>query len=603
MKPEELSGSLIVVEGTDGSGRSTQISLLTEWLESEGFAVETMGLRRSFLVGEDIDALLAENSVTRMTLALMYGTDFFDQLERRILPALRSGLIVLADRYIFTLIARAAVRGISRDYLHGIYEIALRPDLTFWLNVRPEVAFDREFKKSQTISYWESGRDMSLIERSVPVVYPLPVDDQKGIRVSFEAARLHRIGRRGKRLRGEPGAPPAHRVAPRNPPDAIQALARLGSSLALNWPPRFNSQRSTLDRTPSDSLIARATSPQHIQILENERAAVRLGHNAFTRRMLDEETISRAARAFRHFRDRMDQHQVSAYRAVATSAAREVRNYRRLMERIQRKAGIELEVISSEEEARLVCAAVRWALGRPHPAAGDFRPGRRESGNQLFPARRSGAPRRASVGYHSPYGDLRNPGRDRRGQRQATAAPRGLPPGERHSFASESFACDWCCMRRKCGSIGAARPGAALLAKSPTINVRLLRDQTWRLLRLDVARTDASIPREKRPRGGDGHRGHHHHHGGEVAGAALDAGAGSGRARRICCSIWLPNSTPAALGSDEEKGRAAEAAGRRALVCAAAELQLGTRRTDREAVRFRFSTSCARYTRWGRNCG
>ena len=121
-----------------------------------------MGLRRSSLVAEDIDALLAENAVTRMTLALMYGTDFFDQLERRILPALRSGLVVLADRYIFTLIARAAVRGIGRDYLHGLYEMALRPDLTFWLNVRPEVAFDREFKKSHTISYWESGRDMSL---------------------------------------------------------------------------------------------------------------------------------------------------------------------------------------------------------------------------------------------------------------------------------------------------------------------------------------------------------------------------------------------------------------------------------------------------------
>jgi dTMP kinase len=162
VKPEDLSGSLIVLEGSDGSGRSTQISLLTEWLESEGFAVQTMGLRRSFLVGQDIDALMAENAVTRMTLALMYGTDFFDQLERRILPALRSGLVVLADRYIFTLIARSAVRGISRDYLHGIYEMALRPDLTFWLNVRPEIAFDREFKKSHTISYWESGRDLSL---------------------------------------------------------------------------------------------------------------------------------------------------------------------------------------------------------------------------------------------------------------------------------------------------------------------------------------------------------------------------------------------------------------------------------------------------------
>ncbi|MGA8234466.1 MAG: hypothetical protein WB795_23520, partial [Candidatus Acidiferrales bacterium] len=102
VKEEELSGSLIVLEGTDGSGRSTQITLLTEWLESEGFAVQTMGLRRSFLVADDIDALLAENAVTRLTLALMYATDFFDQLERRILPALRSGLVVLADRYIYT---------------------------------------------------------------------------------------------------------------------------------------------------------------------------------------------------------------------------------------------------------------------------------------------------------------------------------------------------------------------------------------------------------------------------------------------------------------------------------------------------------------------
>ena len=162
VKLEDLGGSLIVLEGSDGSGRSTQISLLTEWLESQGFAVQTMGLRRSFLVGENIDALLEENAVTRTTLALMYSTDFFDQLERRILPALRSGLVVLADRYIFTLIARSAVRGIGRDYLHGIYEMALRPDVTFWLNVRPEIAFDREFKKAHSISYWESGRDMSL---------------------------------------------------------------------------------------------------------------------------------------------------------------------------------------------------------------------------------------------------------------------------------------------------------------------------------------------------------------------------------------------------------------------------------------------------------
>ena len=159
---EEWSGSLIVLEGSDGSGRSTQIALLTEWLESEGFAVQTMGLRRSSLVAEDIDDLLANNAVTRMTLALMYATDFYDQLEHRIGPALRSGMLVLADRYIFTLIARAVVRGIDREYLHGLYQMALRPDLTFWLNLRPEMAFEREFKKSHAISYWEAGRDMSL---------------------------------------------------------------------------------------------------------------------------------------------------------------------------------------------------------------------------------------------------------------------------------------------------------------------------------------------------------------------------------------------------------------------------------------------------------
>src|SRR5208337_3112812 len=162
LDPSELHGNLIVIEGLDGSGRSTQIALLQEWLESEGFAVQTSGLRRSNLVGRDIDELLAKNAVTRLTLALMYSTDFFDQLEHRIVPALRSGAIVLADRFIFTLIARSVVRGINRDYLTGLYAMALRPNLTFWLNVRPETAFAREFKKAQAISYWEAGRDMSL---------------------------------------------------------------------------------------------------------------------------------------------------------------------------------------------------------------------------------------------------------------------------------------------------------------------------------------------------------------------------------------------------------------------------------------------------------
>jgi len=182
LKGSELGGTLIVLEGTDGSGRSTHITLLTEWLELEGFAVQTMGLRRSALVGKDIDSLLARNAVTRLTLGLMYATDFYDQLEHRIIPALRSGFVVLADRYVYTLIARASVRGMSRDYLHGLYSLALKPDLTFWLNVDPAVAFEREFKKSPAVSYWEAGRDMSLS----PNLYKSFIRYQSMVRREFD---------------------------------------------------------------------------------------------------------------------------------------------------------------------------------------------------------------------------------------------------------------------------------------------------------------------------------------------------------------------------------------------------------------------------------
>ncbi|MDX9971775.1 MAG: dTMP kinase [FCB group bacterium] len=157
-----LTGSLIAIEGADGSGRSTQIALLQEWLESNGYAVQLVGLRRSDLLRENIDELLANTAVTRQTLTLMYAADFYDQLERTIIPALRSGLVVLADRYIFTLTARAAVRGVDRKYLDNLYQLALRPDLTFWLTVDPKVAIERELKKASVINYWEAGRDMNL---------------------------------------------------------------------------------------------------------------------------------------------------------------------------------------------------------------------------------------------------------------------------------------------------------------------------------------------------------------------------------------------------------------------------------------------------------
>jgi dTMP kinase len=158
----ERQGSLFVIEGTDGSGRSTQIAMLAEWLESQGYAVRTIGLRRSHLMAKNIDKVLAQNVIGRLTLALLYATDFYDQLTNVMIPSLRAGYVILADRYIYTLIARAEVRGIKHAYLNDIYSLALRPDLTFWLNINPATAFDREFRKATAIGYWESGRDLYL---------------------------------------------------------------------------------------------------------------------------------------------------------------------------------------------------------------------------------------------------------------------------------------------------------------------------------------------------------------------------------------------------------------------------------------------------------
>jgi dTMP kinase len=113
---ESLSGKLIVVEGADGSGRSTEVALLREWLEVEGHAVVDTGLRRSTLVAEEIDRAKQGHTLGATTMALLYAVDFADQLENKIVPALSAGSTVLADRYIYTLMARAVVRGASRGW-------------------------------------------------------------------------------------------------------------------------------------------------------------------------------------------------------------------------------------------------------------------------------------------------------------------------------------------------------------------------------------------------------------------------------------------------------------------------------------------------------
>jgi dTMP kinase len=159
---DQLLGKLIVVEGADGSGRSTQIARLMEWLEGTGHATVQVGLKRSTLVSEELEQAQQGNILSRTTLSLFYATDFADQLENMILPALKAGFLVLADRYIYTLMARDLVRGMDEAWLKNVYGIALEPDAVFYLNVPPEELVQRTFAKNAALDYWESGMDLGL---------------------------------------------------------------------------------------------------------------------------------------------------------------------------------------------------------------------------------------------------------------------------------------------------------------------------------------------------------------------------------------------------------------------------------------------------------
>jgi dTMP kinase len=159
---EEMLGKLIVVEGADGSGRSSQIARLVDWLETCGHATVQVGLKHSSLVSSDLAKAQEGNILSRTTLSLFYATDFADQLENIILPALKAGLIVLSDRYIYTLMARDMVRGMDDAWLKNLYGIALEPDAVFYLSVEPQELVQRNLAKNAALDYWESGMDLGL---------------------------------------------------------------------------------------------------------------------------------------------------------------------------------------------------------------------------------------------------------------------------------------------------------------------------------------------------------------------------------------------------------------------------------------------------------
>ena len=159
---QPLSGKLFVIEGADGSGRSTQIRLLTQWLEAKGHSVRTMGINRSSLAADHLTLAKQSNTLTDKTMALFYATDFFDQMVTQIVPALAAGSIVIADRYIYTLMARARVRGGNEDWLRNIYGPAVVPDAVFYFELSGNSLLERYINKSRSLDYWESGMDLGL---------------------------------------------------------------------------------------------------------------------------------------------------------------------------------------------------------------------------------------------------------------------------------------------------------------------------------------------------------------------------------------------------------------------------------------------------------
>jgi dTMP kinase len=165
VEQEEYSGKLIVIEGTDGVGRSTHIALLRTWLESRGHAVLDTGMTRSILAGRGIKEAKTGTTLGRLTMQLFYATDFIDRLENEMLPALRAGFVVLTDRYIYSAIARAEVRGIDPAWIRKIYGMALVPDAVFYLRINTaQHLVERLLSSGRGFDYWESGMDLHLGE-------------------------------------------------------------------------------------------------------------------------------------------------------------------------------------------------------------------------------------------------------------------------------------------------------------------------------------------------------------------------------------------------------------------------------------------------------
>jgi dTMP kinase len=162
LRPNDTNGKLIVVEGVDGSGKSTQIDLLTKWLRTQGRVVYFSEWNSSDLVKSTTKLGKREKMFTPTTFSLLQATDFANRWENRILPMLKAGAIVMADRYAYTAFARDVARGVDPDWVRNLYSFAVKPDLALYFRVNLDVALDRILSSRAQIKYYEAGMDLGL---------------------------------------------------------------------------------------------------------------------------------------------------------------------------------------------------------------------------------------------------------------------------------------------------------------------------------------------------------------------------------------------------------------------------------------------------------
>jgi dTMP kinase len=158
--PHEYPGKLFVVEGIDGSGKTTQLALLAKWLSAEGHRVFVTEWNSSVLVKAATKTGKKKNALTPMTFSLLHATDFADRLLYKIIPPLKAGMIVLADRYAYTAFARDVTRGVDRQWVRELYSFGVKPDLTLYFRVPIDVSLDRLMARRMKLKFYEAGMDL-----------------------------------------------------------------------------------------------------------------------------------------------------------------------------------------------------------------------------------------------------------------------------------------------------------------------------------------------------------------------------------------------------------------------------------------------------------